>query len=348
MAQASIEKDLVKGLLYSIFDEKIGPVPFAWMPADLNKEMLEKITMTVMNLSYSMNTVPKELATIPVPGTEMNALVKYLMFEDKTRRGGVGKATLILLFDAVYDSIYYKYFKYIDDIFSRLAGNALQIQTSNPEKDRFLNFLGDLNKEIEKLFNDLKGQELSLEKTCAFPSEETCDPDHVLKYKVIVCGDNAVGKTSLVLQYTEKAFRATYLPTIGVNITEKLVTNDVNKKLVKFVIWDIAGQSKFTMMRRHFYDGSDGELLVFDITRRDSLQNIRDWYNDVKKNKKSPFHGILLGNKNDLEHLRVVSKQDAEALANELGLVYFETSAKTGENVDESFKKIAEMICGSV
>jgi Ras-related protein Rab-2A len=109
---------------------------------------------------------------------------------------------------------------------------------------------------------------------------------------------------------------------------------------VRFVIWDLAGQTQFRRVRRTYLKNAEVGLLVFDVTRRETFENIKDWYQDIKDSAPS-IALILVGNKIDLEEERVVSREEGEELAEELGITYMETSAKTGENVDEAFRVLA-------
>jgi small GTP-binding protein len=97
-------------------------------------------------------------------------------------------------------------------------------------------------------------------------------------------------------------------------------------------------------MRKHFYQNADGEILVFDLTKNETLKNIRDWYLDIKKHTKADIRGILLGNKSDLADLKKLDREEIFKLQDELNLTYVETSALTGENIDESFQKLAEIL----
>jgi len=163
--------------------------------------------------------------------------------------------------------------------------------------------------------------------------------------KIAIVGNGSVGKTSLVLQYCEKKFSENYIMTIGSNFAIKSLTLDSTTS-VKLQIWDLAGQQHFSFVRPPFYRGASGTVYVFDITNRDSFENILEWKREVETvipNKPS----VLVGNKCDLADERVVSKKEGELLAEKLGpscLGYYESSAKTGINLDELFQKLVSTI----
>ena len=110
----------------------------------------------------------------------------------------------------------------------------------------------------------------------------------------------------------------------------------------EFVLWDIAGQQKFNIMRKHFYKGANGQILVFDLTRPETLESIPKWYEDIKNNLGEEIQGIIVGNKNDLVEQRQVMQEKVRKIAEKLNLEYIETSALTGVNVDEAFLKLGE------
>ncbi len=162
-------------------------------------------------------------------------------------------------------------------------------------------------------------------------------------FKVVVLGDGNVGKTSLVLQYTEKKFSTSYVMTIGSNFAVKILNLPERGLKIKFQLWDLAGQPHFQFIRPPFYRGALLAILVFDITNRKSFDNINLWVREAKNNV-GDIPLVLAGNKNDLIENRVVSKAEGEALAKEFGTLYFETSAKTGENLDAMMLHCVEEI----
>ncbi|MFX1510528.1 MAG: Rab family GTPase [Promethearchaeota archaeon] len=157
-------------------------------------------------------------------------------------------------------------------------------------------------------------------------------------FKVPVAGDGAVGKTSLIVRYTQGTFTDTYKMTIGTSFAVKTV--DLEKVVVKLQIWDLAGQPHFGGVRPLFYQGSTGVIYVFSVTDRASFDHLAGWIEEARKNSGN-IPGILIGNKTDLLDQRVVSRQEAEAFAAQAGLQYIETSAKMDENVGDAFRQVA-------
>ncbi len=158
--------------------------------------------------------------------------------------------------------------------------------------------------------------------------------------KVCCVGNGSVGKTSIVLQYCEKKFQDKYIMTIGSNFAIKKLTFPEENYTVKLQIWDIAGQKHFSFVRPPFYRGLSASILIFDITRRDSFNDLKEWRNEIDNVVPGKSY-IIVGNKCDLAEERVVSTKEGKDKAEELGaLAYFETSAKTGINLDEVFRAL--------
>ncbi len=163
-------------------------------------------------------------------------------------------------------------------------------------------------------------------------------------FKVIVCGDKKVGKTSIISKFAQDQFKETYIPSIGATICEKILY--VNETPVKFLIYDITGQEQFNNMREYFYHGSHGVLLVFDITNSGSFNDIKNWYQDIKNylGDRDTIIGYLIGNKKDMVDKRQVKKKIAINLSNDINFNYIEISALTGENIEDIFKEIGKTL----
>ena len=163
-------------------------------------------------------------------------------------------------------------------------------------------------------------------------------------FKVIIVGDGSVGKTALSLRCTTKVFVENYKVTIGVDFRIKRYTmEDIQSRLF---IWDTGGQERFTNVRSHYFNGARGALIVYDITSKRSFENVKKWYQEVKKHCEGiPI--ILVGNKSDLVEDKKVFYQEGARLANTLSehekikLSYIETSALTGTNVEDAFNLIS-------
>jgi len=172
-------------------------------------------------------------------------------------------------------------------------------------------------------------------------------PDTEFIYKIIVIGDPTVGKTSLLNNFIKKRFTKTYIPTVGVNILKYILqfeTKEGEKTEVNLMFWDIAGQPQFYMVHKPYYQGANGIILVFDITRSSTFSNVNNWFNEAVKFGLSSVPRIIVGNKIDLKDDRKIIVPMSEHLSKKLNAPYFETSAKTGVNVPKIFHKITELI----
>ena len=166
-------------------------------------------------------------------------------------------------------------------------------------------------------------------------------------YKVIVLGDPAVGKTDLLTKFAKNQFEEKYLPTVGVSILKVPIELEDQHVIVTLMFWDIAGQPQFHMLHRPYYNGADGIILVFDVTRSSTFSNINNWYSSAVKYGLSEVPVILIGNKVHLKEERKIILPMAEHLSKKLNAPYYETSTLTGENINEAFQKIAELVYSS-
>lgn len=163
-------------------------------------------------------------------------------------------------------------------------------------------------------------------------------------YKVVFGGEGGVGKTSVILRFSENMFRVDYKATIGTYITKKECDfKELNSK-VRLVIWDIAGQEQFKRMRKVYLKNAEAAIIVFDITNRTSFERAEEWYQDILDYAAPGVIAVLVGNKIDLGELREVTREEGIEKAKKLGITYIETSAKTGDNIDEAFKLLALQI----
>lgn len=167
------------------------------------------------------------------------------------------------------------------------------------------------------------------------------------KFKVILAGASGVGKTSLLHRFIHGKFAGDYLSTIGVDFLTKDL--EVGEDQIKLSIWDLAGQAGFKFMRKNFYTGAKGALLVFDLTRKESFGEIGTWYNEILDVLKKPIPFLLIGNKVDIveEKGRAIEKKDAESYAKLNKSNYIETSARTGEKVEDAFMELTRLMIKS-
>jgi small GTP-binding protein len=161
-------------------------------------------------------------------------------------------------------------------------------------------------------------------------------------FKVSMIGDYAVGKTSLIKRFMTDSFDEDYKATLGAAIST--FKTSVKDSLVSLQVWDLAGQTSFRRVRVQYLFGTDFAITVFDLTRKESLNNIKEWIDDVRKGAPEVLL-YLVGNKVDLTPDRVVKPEAAEKMVKNLGILgYMETSAKDGTNVKELFQVISEFL----
>ncbi len=162
-------------------------------------------------------------------------------------------------------------------------------------------------------------------------------------YKLILGGEGGVGKTSMVHRFVENSFLTDYKSTIGTSIMKKECGFEGLDSKVRFVIWDLAGQAQFKRVRQSYLSNAEAGILVYDVSRKETFDSVDDWHKEIKS--VSPMISlILVGNKIDLIEDRVVSTEEGEEIAKRLNLSYIETSAKTGENINDAFKMLALQI----
>jgi len=161
-------------------------------------------------------------------------------------------------------------------------------------------------------------------------------------FKFIIIGDEAVGKTCLLLQFTDKRYRTTHQVTVGVEFGSKTV--EVSGKMIKLQCWDTAGQDRFRSIVRSYYRGAAGALLVYDITRRESFEHVSQWLTEARNNADEDLVITLIGNKCDKSSDRQVPFEEGHAFAQRHGLYFLETSAVTGHMVDQAFHVTARLV----
>lgn len=159
--------------------------------------------------------------------------------------------------------------------------------------------------------------------------------------KILLIGDSGVGKSCLLVRFVEDKFSPSFITTIGIDF--KIKTVDINGKKVKLQLWDTAGQERFRTITTAYYRGAMGIILVYDVTDERTFANVKQWFKTVNDHANDDAQLLLVGNKSDMD-TRVVSYEQGEALAQELGLPFIESSAKDDSNVNEIFFTLAKLI----
>ena len=160
--------------------------------------------------------------------------------------------------------------------------------------------------------------------------------------KFIVIGDSSVGKSNILSKFKDDKFDDKTQPSIGVQFIAKNVILD--KATYRLQVWDTAGQENFRAMTKIYYKNSSCAFIVYDITEKDSFNHVESWINECKKVAPESILLILIGNKSDLEQSREISYEEGEKLAKKYNMLFFETSAKNGDNIQNIFRKSVEYI----
>ncbi|KAM0677010.1 hypothetical protein BDAP_002386 [Binucleata daphniae] len=161
-------------------------------------------------------------------------------------------------------------------------------------------------------------------------------------YKLVVLGYYSVGKSSLVLNYVKGQFNPNEESTIGAAFLTKTVFSKGNN--IKYEIWDTAGQERYNSLIPMYYRGAQVALVVYDITKQESFETAKKWIDELNIEKPKDFLKVLIGNKSDLENQRKVGFDEARLFAVENDLLFYETSAKTGYNIERIFVDIADLL----
>lgn len=166
---------------------------------------------------------------------------------------------------------------------------------------------------------------------------------NIRPFKILLLGDSNVGKSSLLLRYTENIYVDDNPSTIGIDFRVRSI--NIDGKQIKLQIWDASGQERFRSIASSYYRGCDGIILVYDITNRKSFDNLKNWILDINSRSISLPEIIIIGNKSDLEDKREVSYDDGWQFSHELGYEFFEISTKNSVgNINTIFSSIAEAI----
>ncbi|CAH8841929.1 unnamed protein product [Trichobilharzia szidati] len=157
-------------------------------------------------------------------------------------------------------------------------------------------------------------------------------------FKLLLIGDSGVGKTCLLIRYVEDSFTSTFISTIGIDF--KIKTIELEGKRIKLQIWDTAGQERFQTITASYYRGAMGIMLIYDITSRKTFDNIQRWMGNIQSLASEDVEKLVVANKCDVSDRRVVLYEEGSQKAEEHGIKFLETSAKTGENVSKAFEEL--------
>jgi Ras-related protein Rab-1A len=178
-------------------------------------------------------------------------------------------------------------------------------------------------------------------------TNDSCLVTHVdYLYKLLLLGDSAVGKSSLLLRFADDAFKENQISTIGVDW--RIRTVNLDGKCIKLQLWDSAGQERFRTIASAYYRGAHGVAIVFDLSDEKTFENVEIWLEEIGKNAAPNVRKILIGNKMDMTSERVVDSARARAFADSVGMAYIETSAKSAKNVTEAFLAMTREIYDAV
>ncbi|KAF3795487.1 Ras-related protein [Nymphaea thermarum] len=164
------------------------------------------------------------------------------------------------------------------------------------------------------------------------------DHEYDYLFKIVLIGDSGVGKSNILSRFTRNEFCLESKSTIGVEFATR--TLQIDGKTVKAQIWDTAGQERYRAITSAYYRGAVGALLVYDITKRQTFDNVQRWLRELRDHADSNIVIMMAGNKSDLKHLRAVSEEDGQVLAEKEGLSFLETSALEAVNVEQAFQTI--------
>ncbi len=342
-----MSQQIITGIIYFEMNDELGPNPKAWLPTKFTQMEIINISIKTLSvLSGERGLVPESLVILPFTLLNSKGLIKYIKWDDPTRRGGIGQSAIAIMFQEMADAIFYKYINQFSIPFEEILQKIIDLELSKAPREKFVDVLTNFESNILNLLEELKFQEQAQLQSKQFPGQKYKDRSLIdYQFKITILGDPSVGKTSLILRYTDNAFRRSYVPTLGVHVSDKIFK--IEDSVVQLTLWDIGGQQKFQTMRQQFYRGSDAAFLVFDLTKPDSFKNIPKWHSDILEqlsDRSEDLIGYIVGNKNDLKGQRKITKKTAIALADQLSLGFIETSALLGKKVDYAFSEVARLL----
>ncbi len=334
--------NFIPAIFYIDLDDINEPKSVFWYPSDIPEEFRNLIELKCNNiLSGDKTFIPEILLIYPFKHLKIKIIIKY--FEQIiSPKNGTAKSALAFLFNEKDDLIFYRYMSYIDKYFNETTQKIIQLEQNTFEKAKLMEEIILLRNNLCETVEYLRSKSnILIEAKEEYDIKEEIEEKELKKFKVIILGDPTVGKTSTVLKFTDNVFMRAYVPTMGLNITQKRFR--IQNDSVELVLWDIGGQTKFEAIRKQFYEAASAFILIYDVSNPISFAHISNWHQDIQKYfvNNLQMEGYLIGNKIDLIKKRIVSRLDAVRLANALDIKYLETSALTGENVERFFTNLA-------
>ncbi|XP_063692093.1 ras-related protein Rab-5B-like [Bolinopsis microptera] len=168
-----------------------------------------------------------------------------------------------------------------------------------------------------------------------------------LHFKLVLLGDEGVGKSCIAQRFVRRQFNDHSSPTIGASFFSQTLCLDDNKK-VKLDIWDTAGQERYHSLAPIYYRGASAAVVVYDLTRQDTFEHAQKWVDELRQQVGGEIAIALAGNKSDMAESHItVTTSVAQSYADDADLMFFETSAKTGDNIEDTFLAIARKLCSA-
>ncbi|MHA1311525.1 MAG: GTP-binding protein [Candidatus Helarchaeota archaeon] len=333
-----VNVDILKGIVFSCFGDK-GPEAKYWFPISLDQDMLLKISVkTITLLAGDSGEATNQIAFIQFPEDHLSTFVYLFGIPNENARGKKVAASISLLIVDKYNSIFYFNMNELENSIKEISEKIIANEVNNKSSKKLLvEFYYDLKEKVQ-IYTQHRITTFKIKDD----SEELPFKDFKeFNYKIALVGAPGVGKTSLLLRFTEEAFRDRYIATNVANVNIKTLDLMDEKIRIHFYLWDISGQVCYIDMNEKLINGCDAIIYVYDITRFDTFNEVKYWYDWINDNIGYKI-GVLVGNKLDLK--RKVSKENAKNLAKHLKLGYLETSSKNGTNVNLLFENIAKAI----
>ncbi|KAL4587687.1 hypothetical protein LXL04_000561 [Taraxacum kok-saghyz] len=164
------------------------------------------------------------------------------------------------------------------------------------------------------------------------------DHEYDYLFKIVLIGDSGVGKSNILSRFTRNKFCLESKSTIGVEFATRNL--EIDGKTVKAQIWDTAGQERYRAITSAYYRGAVGALLVYDITKRPTFDNLQRWLRELREHADANIVLMMAGNKSDLNHARAVAEEDGQSFAEKEGLLFLETSALESYNIEKAFHTV--------